>query len=72
MHECYFNYEKLCQLDTYIFVVHVKTKGIDKGIAKGVEEKLGTLNYDLKMKIKNELGVKICWSQSQNLQLHSR
>ena len=31
--------EELCYMDTDSFIVHVKTDGIDKGIAKNVEKR---------------------------------
>ena len=38
---------KLCYMDTDSFIIHVKTEDIYKNIAKYVEEKFDTFNYEL-------------------------
>ena len=38
---------KLCYMDTYTFMVHMKTYGIYKDIAEDVEKWFDTLNYEI-------------------------
>ena len=64
---------KLCYMDTYSFIIHIKTEDFHEDIADGVEKWFETTNYDEHDKIpcpigmnkkviglmKDELGVKI-------------
>ena len=57
MHEFWYDYlkpqyeekEKLCYVDTDSFIVYIKTGGIYKDIAKDVETRFDTSNYELDM-----------------------
>ena len=55
MHEFWYDYvkpkyserAKLCNMDTYIFIVYIKTDDIYKDIAEDAETRFDTSNYEL-------------------------
>ena len=78
---------KLCYIDTDSFIVHIKTKDMYANIAKDVEKRSDTTNYELerplpKIKIKkviklmkDELGGKImtvCRTETKKLWLFNK